>query len=128
MPAMFSIFSGEERLERLKDTGLLLLRAGAAGIMLTHGWAKLSGFSSMTSTFPDPLGVGSLPTLIIAVFAEFFCSIFLIVGLYTRIASLPLVLTMLVAALITHASDPFAKKELALLYGVAFIAVACAGP
>ena len=27
--------------------------------MLSHGWAKLASFSTLSATFPDPLGVGS---------------------------------------------------------------------
>jgi putative oxidoreductase len=125
---VFGLFSSEERMERLEDTGLLLLRAGAGALMLTHGWPKLVGFGAKMSTFPDPLGVGVVPTLVVAVFAEFFCSLLLIVGLYTRIASLPLVLTMMVAAFIEHAGDTFGEKEKALLFGVMFLAIACAGP
>ena len=92
-----------------------------------HGWGKLVGFST-TNNFPDPIGIGSLPSQALTVFAEFLCAALLIPGLYTRLAALPLVITMMVAGLIVHADDPFAKKEKALLYAVIFLAVACAGP
>lgn len=124
---MFGWFDSA-RLERLQDAGLLVLRAGGAGLMLGgHGWGKFVGFST-ASNFPDPLGIGSLPSQVLTVFAEFVCSVLLIPGLYTRLAALPLVITMLVAGLVVHASDPFAKKEKALLFAVIFLAVACAGP
>lgn len=116
------------RLERLQDAGLLILRVGAGGLMLGgHGWSKLVSFSTQTD-FPDPLGIGSLPSLILTVFAEFFCALLLIPGLFTRLAALPLAITMLVAGLVVHGDDPFAKKEKALLFAVLYLAVALAGP
>ena len=51
-----------------------------------------------------------------AIFAEVLCSIFVILGLGTRIAVIPLIITMLVAVLLVHANDPFGKKELGLMY------------
>lgn len=117
------------RLERLQDTGLLLLRVGAGGLMLGgHGWGKLLSFSASRNTFPDPLGVGSFASLSLTVLAEVVCAALLIPGVYTRLAALPLVITMMVAGLLVHGSDPFAKKELALVYGVMYLAIACAGP
>jgi putative oxidoreductase len=93
-----------------------------------HGWAKLTGFAEMAERFPDPLGLGS-PTMSLAltVFAEFFCATAVVLGLATRFAAVPLVVTMVVAALLIHADDPFAKKELALLYAVPFITLIFTG-
>ena len=115
----------------MAGVGLLILRVGAGGLMLTHGWPKLGmlkGIGSDDFGFPDPIGIGSAATLILAVFAEFLCSILLAVGLATRAAAVPLLSTMLVAALVVHAEDPLAKKELALLYAVPFLALILTGP
>lgn len=94
----------------------LILRIVLGSFMLTHGWPKLASFSEKSEKFPDPLGVGSFLSLSLATFAEFFCSILLIIGLFTRFAAFNIFATMLVAGLIFHFSDPFAEKELALLY------------
>jgi putative oxidoreductase len=109
--------------------GLLLLRVAVGGMMAAgHGWAKLTGFGEMAEHFPDPLGLGS-PTasLVLAVFAEFFCAAAVVLGVATRFAAVPLAVTMLVAGLAIHADDPWAKKELALLYAVPFIALVFTG-
>jgi len=74
-------------------------------------------------SFQIPIGLGSPVALTLAVGAEFGCSILLILGIATRLASIPLVITMGVAGFIIHAQDPFGKKELALLYGVIYIAI-----
>jgi putative oxidoreductase len=109
--------------------GLLLVRVGAGGIMLLgHGWGKLIGFSEVAERFPDPLGLGSSTlSLALAVFAEFFCAAAVVAGFATRFAAAPLVVTMLVAAFVIHADDPWAKKELALLYAVPFVALIFTG-
>ena len=90
-------------------------------MLIGHGWGKLAGFSKMHESFPDPLGVGSTLSLSLAVGAEVFCSIALIIGLLTRAATIPLAITMLVAAFLVHADDPWAKKEFAILYLIPFI-------
>lgn len=109
--------------------GLLLLRASAGLLMLIqHGLPKLLGFSQKAATFSDPLGLGSTASLVLAVFAEVFCALFVVLGLGTRIAAVPLVVTMLVAAFVVHAGDPFAKKELALLYAAIFSVLILTGP
>ena len=126
---MFGFAADSARFERLQDTGLLLLRVGAGGLLaLGHGWPKLAGFSAKSATFSDPIGIGSAPTLTFAVFAELLCAALLVPGFHTRLAALPPAITMLVAGLVVHASDPFARKEKAFLYLVMFLAVACAGP
>ena len=55
------------------------------------------------------------------------CSIFLILGLWTRLALMPLIITMLVAVFIVHGADPFAKKELGLMYLIGYISIFIAG-
>jgi putative oxidoreductase len=107
---------------------LLLLRIFAGSFMLSHGWPKLLRVLDGNFQFADPLGLGATPTLMLAVFSEFFCSILLILGFVTRLASLPLVFTMMVAAFIVHWEDPFGTKEFALLYLLIFITIFVIGP
>jgi putative oxidoreductase len=96
--------------------------------MLTHGWPKLVNFSDRMHSFGDPYGIGSAPSLALAVLAEVFCSVLLILGLFTRFALIPLIITMLTVVLIVHAHDPFARKELGLLYLVPYITLFLTGP
>lgn len=103
--------------EPLYSLGLLVLRLGVGGLMLfRHGLPKLLGFSELVDGFADPIGLGSAASLSLAIFAELLCSALVILGLGTRLAAVPLAVTMLVAAFVVHGGDPFAKKELALLY------------
>lgn len=95
---------------------LLISRIAIGSFMLTHGIPKLQTLMSGNIKFADPFGFGATPSLILAVFAEFVCSILLILGLATRFAVLPLMITMLTALLHVHAADPFGKKELPSMY------------
>jgi putative oxidoreductase len=97
--------------------GLLILRVGIVFTMAyLHGFPKLTGYSQMSGSFPDPLGLGSGISMALVIFAEFFCSLALALGLFTRLASIPLITTMGVAFFMFHASDPLSKKELPLIY------------
>jgi putative oxidoreductase len=115
--------------DKLSDVGLLVARLGAGGFMLfAHGIGKIADFADKSATFPDPIGfLGSEMSLVLAIFAEVLCSVLVMLGLFTRLAALPLCATMFFAAFVVHGADPFAKKELALLYLVIFAALALTG-
>jgi putative oxidoreductase len=101
---------------------LFILRLGIGVLMLTHGWPKaIRLFNSSEIAFPDPLGIGATNSLIMAAFAEIIGSLMIIIGLGTRIASILLIITMAVAVFLVHADDPFARKELGLLYLLAYV-------
>lgn len=110
------------------DFALAILRVGSAGMMLTHGWAKIANFTNKLGTFKDPLGLGPAVSLQLAIFSEFFCAILLLLGFMTRISLIPLSFTMFVAAFIAHADDPFASKEKALLFLLIFVVLSITGP
>jgi putative oxidoreductase len=101
----------------LTSSGLLLLRLTFGTMMLLgHGWAKLTGFGEMAGQFADPIGLGSTTSLILVILAEVGCSVLIVLGLATRLAVIPLAVTMAVAVFIVHADDPWSKKELAAVY------------
>jgi putative oxidoreductase len=107
--------------------GLLLLRLTSGGLMLTHGLPKLIGFSEKMESFPDPIGLGSPFALTLTVLAEVLCAALLILGVKTRLVVIPLAITMFVAAFVIHAADPLQKKELAIMYLSAYLALFLAG-
>ncbi len=112
----------------LQDLGLLFFRVSIGlTMMLAHGWPKLSGFSERAANFPGLFGLSSEVNLTLTVFSEFFCSIALIFGILTRWVSIPLLITMLVAAFMVHGADPFKKKELALMFAFAYTTLAMTG-
>ena len=111
------------------DWGLLALRVGFGALMIFgHGWGKLAHFGDYAAKFADPLRVGVTTSLALTVFAEFFCSLAVALGLFTRLAAMPLIVTMLVAAFVINADAPWGDKELAVLYLVPYITLLFAGP
>jgi putative oxidoreductase len=110
-----------------RDLGLLFLRVTAGLMMAGHGFGKVSDLFAGKTDFPDPLGIGSTPSLILAAFGEFLCALLVVVGLKTRFSAIPVAITMLVAAFVFHAADPFEKKELALIYAIPFLALTLTG-
>ena len=117
-----------QRDRALQSLGLLVLRLAVGAMMLTHGWPKLEKLLSAPDKFPDPIGVGPEISLVLAVFAEVPCAVLVALGLFTRWAALPLLVTMAVAAFIVHGDDPFNKQEMALLYGSGTLAIMLTGP
>jgi putative oxidoreductase len=105
------------------DLGLLVLRIIGGGLMLAHGIPKLMKLFKGDFAFADPIGIGAGLSLGLTVFAEFVCALLILVGLKSRLASIPLMITMLVAGLIVHGADAFGKKELALIYFGIYLAI-----
>ena len=113
-----------------RDLALLFLRLVTGGSMLyQHGWGKLMRlFTQRPIEFGDPLGIGAPASLGLAAFAEAICSILLILGLFTRLATVPLIITMLVIVFLVHWNDTFNKIELPLLYLDIYALLAAIGP
>jgi len=108
--------------------GLLILRVSFGTAMLAgHGLDKLLRYKDHSKSFPSLIGLGGTLELSLAIFAEFFCAVLLILGIGTRLAVIPLMITMLVALTMYHAQDPWGKKELAALYLSAFTVILICG-
>ena len=116
---------------RSTDFGLLLLRIWVGLTMfLNHGYGKVMNFSSLMEKFPDAIGIGRTPALILVIFAEVICALMITIGWYARFAALSLVITMGVAFFLEHGaklSNP-GSGELAFIYLAAFMAILFAGP
>lgn len=110
-----------------KDLGLLILRIGTAGMMLSHGLPKIQKLFETPIQFADPIGVGSTFSLILTLLGEVIAPLLILIGFKTKLAAIPAFITMLVAAFIIHGADDFATKEKALLYGMCFLVIAITG-
>lgn len=109
------------------NLGLLLLRVGFGGMMLTHGIPKLLKMISGDFSFGDPIGIGEPASLVLAVLSEVLFPILVVIGFKTRLSSIPVIITMAIAAFIVHAADPLGTKEKAILFLIGFIAIALLG-
>lgn len=115
---------------RRSDMALLLLRlVFGAAMIYGHGWGKLLRlFGDDPIKFADPFGLGPEISLGLVVLAEFFCSVLLIVGLFTRYATIPLIITMAVVVFMVHFDDPFGKMEKGLMYLAVYLSLFLTGP
>ena len=99
------------------DLGLLLFRVFIGLTMaFAHGLGKVPPPEQLVSGvaaigFPVPVLFAWAAAL-----SELVGGILIAVGLFTRISSLSLGFTMIIAAFVVHAADPFQVKEMALLY------------
>ncbi len=107
---------------------ILALRILFGALLISHGIQKLSHFDALYLNFPDPLGIGSYPSLILAICAEAVCSIAFIFGFLYRLTLIPMIFTMGMAVFVIHAGDPFAVKELAFCYLMVFALLFIIGP
>lgn len=114
--------------QNMYDIAILLLRITVGCFMIVHGLQKLDMLmDSGPVKFADPIGIGAQASLILTVFAELICSFLLIMGFATRLATVPLIITMLVAIFIVHSDDGFDKKELPGLYLAIYILLLIVG-
>lgn len=117
-------------LPRNPDLALLVLRLSLGGTMIyLHGWPKLQNLIAGKHDFADPLGIGTFPSLCLAVLAEALGSLMLILGWYGRIGALLLCSTMGVAFFVTHHHKltGIGNGELAYVYLAGFVTVFLAG-
>ena len=113
----------------MNNIALLLIRIVFAGSMLYgHGLSKFYRLIEGNLSFANPIGIGEAPTLVLAVFSEFLAPLFILIGYKTKIFSFFPAATMFVAAFIVHLSDPFARKEKAILFLIGFIVIMMMGP
>jgi putative oxidoreductase len=110
------------------NIAMLVLRTGLGLMMLPHGYDKLVHFAQKKNTFINFLGMGSTFSLSLSLFAEFFCAMFVIIGLFTRFTVLPLIIGMAVALFKAHDAAIFGGGEKAALYLTGFIAIFLLGP
>ncbi len=113
---------------KIYDIVLLLLRITVGCFMMSHGLAKLTKVMAAGPVeFADPIGIGPGATISLAIFAEVICSFLIILGLATRMAVVPLIITMLVIIFIVHAGDGFEGQELPGLYLAIYILLLVTG-
>ena len=106
---------------------ILLLRIFIGVMFFTHGLDKMINFNELSYSYPSVFGFGSYMTLMLSIFIEFCCSLFLIAGFMVRIILVPMIIAMAVAFFDIH-DAMFPEGELALIYLITFIILMAVGP
>lgn len=111
------------------DLAALVMRFVFCGLLFyNHGLIKMQLFSEDPSGFPNPMHLGAQTTYYLVMFAEGFCAILVLLGLFTRLALLPILVTLGTAVLSVHADNALTDKELPILYLSVYIAIFLLGP
>ncbi len=106
---------------------ILLIRVVFGVLFMIHGVDKMMNFNTLVEGYPSVFGFGSYMTLMVAIFCEFCCSLFLIAGLLDRLITLPMIVAMGVAFFDIHDAI-LPEGELALIYFIVFIILFLVGP
>ena len=119
----------EKNQNNFNSLSLLLIRLTfGLTMILGHGVKKIDKlFSGGEIKFMNFMGLGEEVSLVLVVFAEFLCAVFLMLGLFTRAVAFPLLFTMLIAIFIVHFNDAFNKLELPIMYAVVYLTLMFTG-
>lgn len=101
-------------------TGLLLL--------INYGLPKISNFSTVGANFYDPFSIGHRNSLMLSLFAEIFCSMLLVLGLFTRIAAFIILVNMAIAVFMFHKNDPLKTIGVPLMFLSSVFTLLLVGP
>lgn len=106
-----------------------MLRAGFGTLLfLQYGLPKLMDFAQKKDRFFDPFGVGPTASLILVIFAEVFCSLFLVLGLFSRFSAGILVILFLVIVFMVEKNSSLAHMQNALMFLFVFSGLLLCGP
>ncbi len=104
--------------------GMLILRLGIAFTLIHgHGYGKFTNFNSMLENFSDPIGIGVTASVVLVIFAEFFCALLIGLGLFTRLAALVLIINFAVVTFIANIDKDFVSLEKGLIYLIVFMGI-----
>ncbi|EKY3246149.1 DoxX family protein [Cronobacter dublinensis] len=111
------------------DAGLFFLRlTGSLLLLYVHGLPKVLHFTTELGRIEDPFGMGPYMSLLPAILAEVICPIFIILGIATRLACLPIIGVLLVAMLAVHPGWSIAEGQFGWLLLIIFTTLALTGP
>ncbi|MEP7080541.1 MAG: DoxX family protein [Ginsengibacter sp.] len=110
------------------NIAMLLLRLTVGILLMSYGYKKLIHFNELRHSFMNFAGLGSTISLSLVIFAEFFCSLFVILGLFTRLACIPIVISMTVVVFVSAHADILGKGEKGFLYLAAALVILLCGP
>jgi len=110
------------------NLGMFILRIATGLLLASHGYAKLIKFSTLKYKFMNFMHLGSTASLSLIIFAELICGILLILGLFTRLACIPIIIGMGVVVFIASHGQIFDAGERGMVYLAATLTILLNGP
>ncbi|HMC98668.1 MAG TPA: DoxX family protein [Ferruginibacter sp.] len=118
------------------NVAMLLLRLCVGGLMIPHGYDKLVHFNTFLHGDANHqafnvsfLGLSYYISFCLLIFAEFFCAIFVTLGLFTRLFVIPLIISTSVALFQVAHGDVFGQMGGVLaLFLIGYLVILLVGP
>ncbi|GAA4277582.1 DoxX family protein [Aquimarina mytili] len=115
--------------EKRLDVVLLIYRITISlAFLFIHGYKKIVNFHEEIQHIPDPFGMGGYNATLIAIFSNVICSVFVMMGLFTRLFAVGAFMIPFIGLIIVHLDDPWSVKDVPLMYSLAFIVIIILGP
>ena len=96
--------------------------------LMTHGYSKLMRLLEGRIWSRTHLFFNEETSLALVTFGEFFAPLFVILGLGTRLFSIPIIYTFIIVVFDAHWGDPFTKMEKGILFLISYILIFMFGP
>jgi len=108
---------------------LLLFRiAASAELIAAHGLKKIGVGVTEAETVPNPLHLPEAFNQVFATAANLVFPLFVIAGLFTRLATLPVLAVTLTGFFVVHLHDPILVRDTPYIYSVVFLLILVIGP
>ena len=112
----------------LNNSALFFFRiAISCELIYAHGLKKIGIGTALAEVVPNPLGLPDVLNQAFATTANLVMPIFIILGLMTRIATLPILAVTLTGYFVLHFNDPALVKDVPLMYSLCFLLLCFVG-
>lgn len=111
------------------DCGMLLLRVAVSlEIAIVHGFKKIGVGVSQAENIPNPLHLPGAFNNAFAIAANIVFPFFVLIGLFTRLSTLPTLAVTLTGYFVVHWNDPLLEKDTPFIYSLIFLIILILGP
>lgn len=108
----------------LEDWALLLLRLFMGGTFLAYGIKKIQAYDNYVVLFSDKLDLPfPLINLYLVMGVEIIGGLFLLLGVLTRVVTIPLIITMITALFLVNIDKGFAASNFGMEIPLAYISI-----
>ena len=119
---MYKLLFGQKRV--FEDLSLLLLRLFMGGTFIVYVSKKILNFDNYVILFSDKLELPlPLLNLYLVIAVEAIGGVLLLIGLFTRLATIPLIITMITALFLVNLEKGFAASNFGMEIPLAYISI-----
>lgn len=107
---------------------LLLFRVAiSVQLIVVHGLKKLGIGVDNIEIIPNPFGFPAYINNIMAISANIVFPLFVIAGIFTRVATIPVLAVTLTGYFVVHRNDPMLVSDVPFMYSVSFLFILFSG-